>query len=324
MIGKPITGKSFGGCVRYLLDKPDAKILSAEGVRIQDAKSITQDFNLQRKLRPGLGKAVGHLVLSWSKEDLPKLNDEQMVARAQEYMKKMGIANTQCLIVRHHDREHPHLHIVYNRVDNSGQTITDKNDYQRNIKACKDITLKYGYHLGEGKELVNRLALKGKESLKYELYDSIKSALKQSISWKGFESKLNAKGIAVAYKYRSGTNEVQGISFEKGTLKMKGSSVDRSFSFAQLDRQLDRNYQVKQYQEALAANRPSLADQLREAIRIDVQAEHQHSHDRGESLLDILFRSEFIPAQSDPIGDADKRRRKRKKHETEQSQGVTR
>lgn len=324
MIGKPITGKSFGGCVRYLLEKPEAKIISAEGVRIQDAKSITQDFNLQRKLRPGLGKAVGHLVLSWSKEDLPKLSDEVMTARAQEYMKKMGIADTQYLIVRHQDRKHPHLHIVYNRVDNSGQTITDRNDYQRNIKACKEITLKYGYHLGEGKDLVNRQALKGKEKLKYELYDGIKSALKQSLNWKEFEKKLNVKGIAIAYKYRSGTNEVQGLSFEKGDLKMKGSSVDRSFSFANLDRQLERNYQVKQYHEALVANKPSLADQLREAIKLDVRSDQHYSHNKGESLLDVLFRSEFIPAQSDQAGDADKRRRKRKKHEAEQAQRISR
>jgi len=324
MIGKPIKGKSFGGCVRYLLEKPDAKIVSAEGVRIQDVKSMTQDFNLQRKLRPGLGKAVGHLVLSWSKEDLPKLNDEVMIVIAHEYMKKMGIANTQCLIVRHHDRDHPHLHIVYNRVNNSGKTITDRSDYQRNIKACKEITLKYGYHLGEGKDLVNREALKGKEKLKYELYDGIKTALKQSASWKGFENELNAKGIAITYKYRSGTNEVQGLSFEKDDLKMKGSSVDRSFSFANLDRQLNRNYKVAQYHEALAAKKPSLANQIREAIKVDIRSDQHFSHNKGESLIDILFRNEFVPAQSDPIGNAEKRRKKRKQHNVEQSQVINR
>ena len=58
MIGKPITGKSFGGCVRYVLDKKDATVLHGEGVRLHDTRSITQDFNLQRKTRPELGKAV--------------------------------------------------------------------------------------------------------------------------------------------------------------------------------------------------------------------------------------------------------------------------
>lgn len=324
MIGKPITGKSFGGCVRYILEKDQAKILSAEGVRMQSANSITQDFNLQRKMRPGLGKAVGHLVLSWSKEDLPKLNDQIMIERAKEYLEKMGIKDTQYVIVRHNDREHPHLHIVYNRVDNNGETITDRDDYKRNIKACKEITLTHGYHFGEGKEQVNRQALKGKEKLRYELYDTIKQALKQSISWQELGAKLQKQGVGIEYKYLRGTNEVQGVSFEKGDLKMKGSSIDRSFSYNQMDAQINRNYEAKQSYDLSADNRPSLADQLRESIRNETPAKQQSSYDRSEGILDILLRSEFVSAQSDPAGDADKRRRKRKKHEAEQSQGISR
>ncbi|HEK20054.1 MAG: mobilization protein [Mucilaginibacter sp.] len=320
MIGKPITGKSFGGCVRYIVDKQEAKILETEGVRMQNASTLTQDFNLQRKMRPGLGKAVGHLVLSWSKEDLPKLNDDVMASHAKEYMEKMGIRDTQYVIVRHHDREHPHLHVVYNRVDNQGNTITDQNDYARNIKACKEITLKYGYHIGEGKEQVNRQALRGKEKLRYELYDAIKSAVKQSKGWNALESKLQQQGIRIAYKYKGHSQEVQGISFEKGGLKMKGSAIDRSFSFTAIDRQLKRNEQVQQYHTAVQLHRPSEASLLKEAIRQDVQAEHRNSPDLVKGILDVLLKPEFVGAAPDPIGDADIARRKRKKREAEQAQ----
>lgn len=313
MIGKPITGKSFGGCIRYIVDKPEAKILAAEGVRTQNAGTLTQDFNLQRKMRPGLGKAVGHIVLSWSKEDLPKLNDNVMVSHAKEYMEKMGIRDTQYVVVRHHDREHPHLHVVCNRVDNHGNTITDRNDYARNIKACKEITLKYGYHIGEGKEQVNRQALRGKEKLRYELHDAIQAAVKQSKGWKELEAKLPQQGIRIAYKYKGHSREVQGISFEKGGLKMKGSAIDRSFSFAAIDRQLKRNGQVHQYQAAVQSHRPSLASQLREAIRQDIQSEHHNSPDLVKGILDALFKPESAPTAPEPIGDADIARRKRKK-----------
>ena len=107
MIGKPITARSFGGCIRYIVDKPEAKILFAEGLRMQNATTLTNDFNLQRKMRQELGKAVGHLVLSCSKEDLPKLTDEVMLEHAKEYMHKMGIRDTQHVVVHHHDRLHP-------------------------------------------------------------------------------------------------------------------------------------------------------------------------------------------------------------------------
>lgn len=326
MMGKPITGRSFGGCIRYVVQKQNAKILTAEGVRMQNADTLIKDFNLQRKMRPELGKAVGHLVLSWSKNDLSKLSDEAMVKHAKEYMEKVGIRDTQFVVVRHSDREHPHLHLIYNRVDNNGKTITDQNNFARNIKACKEITLQYGYHLGAGKDQVNRQALKGKEKVRYELYDAIKTGMKTATNWKALEAELAKKGIAISYKYRSGTSEVQGISFEKADIKMKGSAIDRSLSFAHIDARLNRNQQVEQYHAAKEANQPSLADQLREAIRQNVQAEYQHSPDGGKGLLQILLEPEYVAGPPDPMGDADKARRKRKKYNAEHahSQGVSR
>ncbi|TFF33477.1 relaxase/mobilization nuclease domain-containing protein [Mucilaginibacter psychrotolerans] len=326
MMGKPITGRSFGGCIRYVVDKQQAKILAAEGVRMQNASTLAHDFNLQRKMRPELGKAVGHLVLSWSKEDLAKLSDDIMVERAKEYMGKVGIRDTQYVIVRHSDRAHPHLHLIYNRVDNSGKTISDKNNFAKNVKACKEITLKYGYHLGEGKEKVNRQALKGKEKIRYELYDAIKAALKTAANWKGLEAELAKQGIKIDYKFRSGTSEGQGVSFEKGDLKMKGSAIDRSLSYARIDATLNRNQQVQQYHAAREANQPFVANQLRESIRQSVQAEYRHSPDGGKGLLQVLLEPQFVAAAPDPMGDADIARRKRKKHEAEQSrsQGISR
>ncbi|SDT43641.1 Relaxase/Mobilisation nuclease domain-containing protein [Mucilaginibacter mallensis] len=326
MMGKPITGRSFGGCIRYVVDKQQAKILAAEGVRMQNAGTLAHDFNLQRKMRPELGKAVGHLVLSWSKEDLDKLSDEIMVERAKEYLEKVGIRDTQFVVVRHSDRDHPHLHLIYNRVDNNGKTISDKNNFAKNVKACKEITLKYGYHLGEGKEQVNRQALKGKEKIRYELYDAIKAAMKTATTWKELEAALAKQDINIAYKFRSGTSEVQGVSFEKGDIKIKGSAIDRSLSYVQIDATLNRNQQVQQYHAARQANESSLASQLREAIRQSVHSEYRHSPDGGKGLLQILLEPQFVAAAPDPMGDADIARRKRKKHEAEQShsQGVSR
>jgi hypothetical protein len=89
MIGKVITGRSFAGCIAYNLQREEASILDASGVRTTSVKDITSDFNFQRKLNPNLGQAVGHIVLSWSAEDKAKLDDAIMVERAKEYMHKM-------------------------------------------------------------------------------------------------------------------------------------------------------------------------------------------------------------------------------------------
>jgi hypothetical protein len=303
MMGKPMTGRSFGGCIRYVVNKQEAKILAAEGVRIKDASSLIEDFNLQRRMRPELGKAVGHLVLSWSKEDLPKLSDEIMVARAKEYMGKVGIRDTQYVIVGHSDRQHPHLHLIYNRVDNNGKTITDKNNFAKNVKACREITLKYGYHLGEGKDLVNRQALKGKEKIRYELYDSVKAAIKSVTTWKRLEAELAKQGINIAYKFRSGTNEVQGISFEKNAIKMKGSAIDRSLSYARINTQLNTNMQRQQYHLVMRVNSSPFTNQQWKAYWKYVEHRQALSHvcNGVKDMSRILLTSQQNSDEVDPL-----------------------
>ncbi|MBS7566838.1 relaxase/mobilization nuclease domain-containing protein [Mucilaginibacter sp. Bleaf8] len=187
MIGKVKTGRSFGGCIGYVISKHQAQILEAVGVRTTNRQDITDDFNAQRKLNPALGQAVGHIALSWSVHDRSKLTPELMIERAKEYLDKMQIWETQYLIVQHQDKEHPHIHIIYNRVDNEGSTISDRFQKQRNAKVCKELTLKHGYHMGRGKVQVNRQRLTGDDKIRYELYDALTKAAKQATCWTQLE-----------------------------------------------------------------------------------------------------------------------------------------
>jgi hypothetical protein len=266
MIGKiPKPGKSFAGCVQYNLLKKDAVILDAIGVRIDQVANITHDFNLGRKMNPALGQAVGHIALSWSPNDMPKLSDELMLAVAHEYLIKMKIQDTQLLIVRHHDKTHPHLHIVYNRVDNRGKTISDKYQHVKNAKVCKELTLKHGFFMATGKEQVNRQQLKGADKVRYELFDAIRSEVRWVNSMNELKASLSAKGIEMLYKYKSGTNEVQGISFAKDGYRFKGSEIDRSMSYGNLAKAIEQQVQQRQddaiqYKSAIAELRQALQE----------------------------------------------------------------
>lgn len=241
MIGKIKEGKSFGGCVAYNIDREKAEILYAEGIRTQTSKTMTQDFNMQRKMNPRLGKAVGHIILSWSEHDKGKLNDKRMLIDAKEYLKMMNIQNTQFLIVKHTDRNHPHLHIIYNRVNNDGNSISNNHLWKRNIAATQAITKANGYFMAKGKEDINRGRLTGKDKVKMEIHDAVKSTLKTADSWESLRNQLRFQGIEAQYKYARGSMSVQGISFSKDGMVFKGSQVDRSLSYAKIDQILIRN-----------------------------------------------------------------------------------
>jgi hypothetical protein len=316
MIGKiPKPGKSFGGCIEYNVLKKEATILYADGVRIDKTAHIIADFNMQRKMNPGLGQAVGHISLSWSPEDKDKLNDEKMVSIAKEYLQKMKIQDTQLLIVKHKDRAHPHIHIVYNRVNNEGKTIPDSFQHLKNIKISKELTLKHGMHIGQGKEKVNRQQLRGIDKLKYELFDTIKAVSQKVTSMAELKQELLKQGIGMQFKYKSGTLEKQGVSFSKGDYKFKGSEIDRSLSYGRLSKQMEHQAQQKQAEE----NRPSLAQQLREVINKEPVKEQSGHH----SAIDLFGRIPIITPEPEP-DPYRRRKRKGQGNDQDQSQGISR
>lgn len=235
MIGKIVKGRSFKGCISYVLGDKKAKILASEGVLETDTKSIINSFYMQSLLNPKLSKCVGHIPLSFSSDDKQRMTDQFMERLAKEYMQVMGIENTQYLIVRHNNTSHPHCHIVFNRVDNDGNTISDKNDRYRNERVCKQLKDKYNLTYGKGKENINVQKLKGAEQTKYEIYHTIKSILPKAKSWQQFEDTLKQQGISIEYKLKGQTDEVQGVSFKKGEHSFKGSDIDRKFSYGKLN-----------------------------------------------------------------------------------------
>ena len=159
-----------------------------------------------------------------------------MVQLAQEYMREMKITDTQYIIVRHQDREHPHVHIVFNRVGNDGKTISDRNDMYRNEQVCKKLKSKHGLYFAKGKERVKQHRLKEPDKSKYEIYTAVKNEIGKSRNWKQLQERLAEKGITIRFKCKGQTGEVQGISFIKGGYTFKGSEIDRSFSFSKLDK----------------------------------------------------------------------------------------
>ena len=249
MIAKITKGKSFKGVVNYILDKAkQTELLVAEGVRHKSRESIIRSFITQTELNPRVAKTVGHISLDFSAQDRDKLTNAKMVQIAHEYLNAMGITNTQYIIARHNDKEHPHIHIVFNRIDNNGKTISDKNDRYKSERICKELTDKHNLYFAQGKENVKRHRLKEPDKTKYEIYDALKSAIPNCKSWKDLHKALETQGITINFKYKGNTTEVQGIRFEKNGYTFNGSKIDRQFSYSKIDFLLKQNEKAQSFQ----------------------------------------------------------------------------
>ena len=236
MIGKLKKGASFGGCVRYVTDKDDAKILASDGVLLGTNTEITQSFELQRQLNPRIKKPVGHIALSFKPEDKPRLTDEFMAKIALEYMQMMWIKDTQFIIVRHHNTDNPHCHVVYNRINNEGKLISDAHDYRRNEQVTKVLKSKYGLTYGTDKSKTDTHKLRNAERAKYEIHNAVKDALKVADNWQKFKNELAKRGVRLELVYKDKEQtKVQGIRFCKDGYSFKGTQISRDYSLGKLN-----------------------------------------------------------------------------------------
>lgn len=274
MIAKIIKDTSFIGMISYMLGKREgmARILYAEGVRADATPSeIASDFSLQASMRPTIKKPVCHTILSFSADDIERLDDQTMTDIAQDYLNQMGYGDTQYLIVRHLDREHPHLHICINRIGNYGNTISDSNEKYRSTKICRELTDQRQLKLGEGKKSVKRERLRGSDQVRYSIYDAIKVALPKCKNWDELTSSLSEQGIEVRFKTKGQTDQIEGVVFSKDGVSFSGSHIDRSCSYSKLSFALQQN--AKEFE-------------IQKTPEITEQSESMSSH---ESFIEELF-----------------------------------
>lgn len=235
MIAKIKSGKGFGGLVNYANDIKDknTKILYAYGVSTTSNTTVIASFKCQSQGCKS-DRYVGHLMLAFSPKDTDKLNDNRMVEIAQEYMKRMNITDTQYVIYRHYDKAHPHLHIVYNRVNNKKKLIKGDQNFRKSALVTKQLTKEYGLTFGRNKQAVKRDRLYGKDKVKYHIYDTTSSVLPSAKSFEDLKQKLALNGIKL--NFTRGNDDIEnGIVFSASDISFPGCKIDKTMTYEELN-----------------------------------------------------------------------------------------
>lgn len=236
MFGKVTQGESFYDLIAYILDESkNAKLIASQGVLTNSIADMARSFDLQAKLNPRLRLKVGHISLSFHENDSPKINDEFLVKIANEYLRKMNIHPNQWIIGRHFG-SHPHIHVCYCRVDENGNTISDSHIHLRNMRITNELTRKYGLYYSKGKENVKIHRLREPQKTKHEIYYILKDEIPKCKSWEKLSEQLRKHGIDTTFKYKKGTNEIQGVVFQKGKFTFSGSKIDKYMSYNKISK----------------------------------------------------------------------------------------
>ena len=232
-----------------------------------------------------------------------------MAKIALEYMQMMGITDTQFIIVRHHNTDNPHCHIVYNRINNEGKLISDRNDYRRNEQVTKALKSKYGLTYGTDKSKTNTRKLRNAERAKYEIHNAVKDALKVVENWQKFKNELAKRGVHLEFVYKDKERtKVQGIRFSKDGYSFKGTQISRGYSFGKLNARFEGT-------ENLLSARASSAQQYEHGCRKNEQVPSisESSQDPWDGISSIGL---FAPANAqtfEPFPEDESVKKKKKK-----------
>jgi len=294
-----ITGKTFKETCQYVLqDLVRAEVLCVEGVRGHDHRLMAEDFELQHQLWPEKEKPVFHAALTFPKGEV--VSDERMVSIARKYLEEIEMRNTQYAVVKHMDKEHLHMHIVANRIDNDGQIIGKGLIVERGIKAAERLTREFGLKQENGKhlDLTNMESLHEPDQKRYKLYQAIRRHLPECYRLEDLEKRLLTEGITVRYRHDPVSGQRQGISFRIENYSFAGYRVDKECTLRRLQQTMSlRQEQVlhqhlsqteERQRQLLSDGRPTEDVQHKERLeqeeRLQEEQRQRHSHRLGLHL----------------------------------------
>ncbi|MCB0492497.1 MAG: relaxase/mobilization nuclease domain-containing protein [Cyclobacteriaceae bacterium] len=243
MTGNQIKGKGFRGALRYNLEKVDrgiAEVLDHSFVSVSE-KSIMKEVQMVRVQRPNLQKYFYHTSINFPPcEDLA---NERMKQIGHDYMVANGFTQHQFIMFRHHDADHPHLHILVNRIGYDGKVLSDSNDFARSEKVLRELEIRYGLTKVNSSSQARERAMTKNElemmkrtnepSQKMKLQVLIRGILqeKQVITTREFIKALECKGINVLFNQAS-TGFVSGISYGFEGIIIKGVKLGNDFKWS--------------------------------------------------------------------------------------------
>jgi hypothetical protein len=248
MIGKIILGKSFRGCISYVLEnKVDSASKSTSINRAElisfnqcfgDKKELIEQFNDVRFLNPKLSKPVMHVILSMSLGEKP--HKAILRAMVEDCAKELGFEKNQFIAVTHNDTGHLHLHIVINRIGFDGKTLSDSNNYKKIAAYCRKMELQYNL-----KQVLSPRAFLSKEMAAIPRLDSRKEAMKTDIRISLLKSKTFSEFENLMKQKNYEVIKGRGVAFRDGK-KMYAKGSELGYSLFKIEKILQLTLKQKQ------------------------------------------------------------------------------
>ena len=219
-----------------------AEVLDHNFARVSE-RSIMKEIDLVRMHRPNLKKFFYHTSINFPPTE--DLSSEAMKQIGKEYLEMNGFTQHQFIMFRHFDAEHPHLHILVNRIGYDGCVVSDSNDYARSERVVRELEKKHGLQeVISSKQAKERSVTQGEVQMMKRIDDpsqkiKIQAVLQNilqdrpGLSLSEFINALEAQGVNVLFN-QAKTGHISGISYGLDGFMITGSKVGNAYKWTTL------------------------------------------------------------------------------------------
>lgn len=253
-----VKGKGFRGALNYNLQKVadgKAEVLYSSFAEV-NADSIMQEVRMVRMLRPNLARYFYHTSLNFPPEE--NLSNEQMNKLTNEYLFSMGFNQHQYILFRHYDADHPHVHLLVNRIGYDGSVVSDSKDYKRTEDILRKLEKQYGLvqvlsssqaqERAMTKDELEMMKRTDEPSVKLKLQVILKDVLSRKPTAGQFINQLQVKGINVLFNQAS-TGFVSGISYGYEGMRFKGAHLGNAYKWSSIKQSI--SYEQERDRQAI-------------------------------------------------------------------------
>lgn len=275
MKAKVKRGSGFRGTLNYVLDEGKKRtgdknaIIVAGNMSSNNAKDLAREFRFSRELRTDVKNPVWHCSLGLPKGESIGIDTWDRLSR--RFLEEMNISvdKHQHIVVKHHDTDNEHVHIVMSRIGIDGNLWHGRNDVMHAIEATQKLEKEFGLTLTAGYfELdANGKKVRRKKAKKTPTFEEIQMSARSDLSPSrldlqnmvaeasktktdifDFIEQLEAGGVTVRPNVAK-TGRLNGFSFEYQGVPFKGSDLGDDYKWSK-DSKLKQNISYEQTRDS--------------------------------------------------------------------------
>ncbi|SKD08434.1 Relaxase/Mobilisation nuclease domain-containing protein [Chitinophaga ginsengisegetis] len=213
---------------------------------------------------------------------------KQLHGLAKDYLDRNGFMQHQFIIFRHRDADHPHLHILVNRIGFDGKVLSDSQDFARSEKIIRQLEIQYNLIKVQSscqsqeramtKNELEMMKRKDEISTKMKLQTLVKSAMNQYLSTVEFIKSLEARGVNILFN-QAKTGFVSGISYGYEGMIFKGAALGNTYKWSSVKSIIS----YEQERDHTAICEANIRTKSRNTS--NGPGNDYHSHERNSSLV---------------------------------------